>query len=174
MVGSTPALGFQRVADPTPGKNRVHIDGCWVPLNSAVMRHRDSFGPLCRIQKATSFTWVAPKRNYTLNLNSTGFKCSATFRPQYRLQFRITISCMKTINGKPISEEQIDAWVAEAEEGYDVEMLRKRGRKPRDEEAAQVVSIRLSPSEVLHLDQYAVSHGLSRSQAIRKALKDAI
>lgn len=27
MVGSTPALGFQRVADPTPGKNRVHIDG---------------------------------------------------------------------------------------------------------------------------------------------------
>ena len=27
MVASTPALGFQRVADPTPGKNRVHIDG---------------------------------------------------------------------------------------------------------------------------------------------------
>ena len=27
MVGSTPALGFQRVADPPPGKNRVHIDG---------------------------------------------------------------------------------------------------------------------------------------------------
>ena len=81
---------------------------------------------------------------------------------------------MKTINGKPISEEQIDAWVAEAEEGYDVEMLRKRGRKPRDEEAAQVVSIRLSPSEVFHLDQYAASHGLSRSQAIRKALKSTI
>ena len=78
---------------------------------------------------------------------------------------------MKTINGKPISEEQIDTWVAEAEEGYDVEMLRKRGRKPRDGEAAQVVSIRLSPSEVFHLDQYAATHGLSRSQAIRKALK---
>lgn len=26
MVDSTPALGFQRVADPTPGKNRMHID----------------------------------------------------------------------------------------------------------------------------------------------------
>lgn len=78
MVGSTPALGFQRVADPTPGKNRVHIDGSWVPLNSAVMRHRDSFGPLCRIQKATSFAWAAPKRNYTLNLNSTVCRCKVT------------------------------------------------------------------------------------------------
>lgn len=27
---------------------------------------------------------------------------------------------MKTINGQPASEEQIDAWVAEAENGYDV------------------------------------------------------
>ena len=26
MVDSTPSLGFQRVADPTPGKNRMHID----------------------------------------------------------------------------------------------------------------------------------------------------
>ena len=81
---------------------------------------------------------------------------------------------MKTINGKPISEDQIDAWVTEAEKGYDVEMLRKRGRKPRDVEAAQVVCIRLSPSEVSHLDEYAASHGLSRSEAIRKALKNAI
>ncbi|MCQ4607163.1 CopG family transcriptional regulator [Corynebacterium pseudogenitalium] len=81
---------------------------------------------------------------------------------------------MKTINGQPVSEAQIDRWVTEAEEGYDVERLRKRGRKPRDEEGAQVVSIRLSPSEVFHLDQYAASHGLSRSQAIRKDLKNAI
>lgn len=27
MVGSRPRLGFQQVAEPTPGKNRVHIDG---------------------------------------------------------------------------------------------------------------------------------------------------
>ena len=26
MVGTTPTLGFQRVDDPTPGKNRVHIE----------------------------------------------------------------------------------------------------------------------------------------------------
>lgn len=81
---------------------------------------------------------------------------------------------MKTMNGKSVSEEQIDAWVAEAEDGYDVEMLRTRGRKPRDEEAARVISIRLSPSELMNLDEYATSHGWSRSQAIREALRNAI
>jgi Glyoxalase-like domain len=27
MVGASPALGFQRVDDVTPGKNRIHFDG---------------------------------------------------------------------------------------------------------------------------------------------------
>ncbi len=27
IVGSTPALGFQLVDHPTPGKNRIHLDG---------------------------------------------------------------------------------------------------------------------------------------------------
>ncbi|SER65475.1 hypothetical protein SAMN05443377_10517 [Propionibacterium cyclohexanicum] len=26
MIGSTPVLGFQKVDDPTPGKNRMHLD----------------------------------------------------------------------------------------------------------------------------------------------------
>ena len=81
---------------------------------------------------------------------------------------------MKTINGKPVSEEQIDAWVTEAEKGYDVETLRRRGRKPRNEDAAKVISIRLSPSEISDLDKYAAANGWSRSQAIREALKNAI
>ena len=81
---------------------------------------------------------------------------------------------MKTINGQPISEKQLDAWVAEAEAGYDVEVLRSRGRPPRAEDTAKVVSIRLSPSEISNLDGYAAAHGWSRSQAIREALKNAI
>ncbi|TRX31718.1 ribbon-helix-helix protein, CopG family [Corynebacterium guaraldiae] len=81
---------------------------------------------------------------------------------------------MKTINGKPVSEEQIDAWVTEAEQGYDVETLRRRGRKPRNEDAAKVISIRLSSSEISDLDKYAAANGWSRSQAIREALKNAI
>lgn len=81
---------------------------------------------------------------------------------------------MKTINGQPVREEQIDAWVAEAEKGYDVETLRRRGRKPRNEDAAKVISIRLSPSEISNLDKYAAANGWSRSQAIREVLKNAI
>ena len=81
---------------------------------------------------------------------------------------------MKTINGKLVSEEQIDAWVTEAEKGYDVEILRRRGRKPRNEDTAKVISIRLSPGEISDLDKFAAENGWSRSQAIREALKNAI
>lgn len=81
---------------------------------------------------------------------------------------------MKTINGQPISEEQVDEWVMEAEKGYDVETLRTRGRKPRDNQAAKIISIRLSPNEIADLDKYAATHGWSRSQAIREALRKAI
>ena len=80
---------------------------------------------------------------------------------------------MKTIYGQPISEEQIDEWVTEAEKGYDVETLRTRGRKPRDNKVAKIVSIRLSPNEIADLDKYAATHGWSRSQAIREALRKA-
>lgn len=41
---------------------------------------------------------------------------------------------MKTINGQPVSESQIDEWVTEAESGYDVATLRRRGRKPRNKD----------------------------------------
>lgn len=40
---------------------------------------------------------------------------------------------MKTINRKPVREEQIEAWEA-AEAGYDMEVLRECGRRPRNEE----------------------------------------
>ena len=32
----------------------------------------------------------------------------------------------QTVHGEAVSEDQIDAWVAEAEAGYDFEMLRKK------------------------------------------------
>ncbi|WP_219930437.1 ribbon-helix-helix domain-containing protein [Pseudoglutamicibacter cumminsii] len=55
-----------------------------------------------------------------------------------------------------------------------METLRRRGRKPRHENAAKVISIRLSPSEISDLDKYAAAHGWSRSQAIREALRNAV
>ena len=41
--------------------------------------------------------------------------------------FRITVTTVKTIQGKAISEDQVDAWVTEAENGYEIEFLLSRG-----------------------------------------------
>lgn len=71
----------------------------------------------------------------------------APFGPNHSHQFRTTVTNMTTISGQPVSEEQIDAWVTEAENGYDVDALRRRGRKPRDADAAAVISIRHSPGK---------------------------
>ncbi|CAL8896038.1 hypothetical protein [Kocuria varians] len=49
-----------------------------------------------------------------------------------------------------VSEEMIEAWVAEAEAGYDVEERKRRGRgRPgRGAEPMQVVAVRLTAEEL--------------------------
>ena len=42
--------------------------------------------------------------------------------------YTIGMSKREMIKGVPVTEEQISEWVAEAEAGYDVEALKKRGR----------------------------------------------
>lgn len=81
----------------------------------------------------------------------------------------------ETINGVPVTEEQIDGWVAEAEAGYDVEALKQRGRgRPgRGSEPSQVVALRLTVQEIADLDARAVREGKSRSEVIREALASA-
>ena len=71
-----------------------------------------------------------------------------------------------------ISEEQIQAWVAEAEAGYDVAELKRRGRgRPgRGAEPMQVVAVRLSMDEIAALDTIAARNHMSRSEALRQAL----
>lgn len=66
----------------------------------------------------------------------------------------------------------IDGWVAEAEAGYDVEQLRKRGRgRPgRGAEPMQVVAVRLTADEIAAVDAAAEKAHVSRSEAIRRAL----
>jgi len=78
----------------------------------------------------------------------------------------------ETINGVPVSDEQIEAWADEAERGYDVEVLKKRGRgRPgRGAEASQVVAVRLTPDELAIVDARAEREGKSRSEVIREAL----
>lgn len=78
----------------------------------------------------------------------------------------------ETINGVPITEEQIAAWAAEAEAGYDVAALKKRGRgRPgRGTEPSQVVALRLTLEEITVIDERAEREGKSRSEVIREAL----
>lgn len=70
------------------------------------------------------------------------------------------------------SEEQIQQWADEAEAGYDVEELKRRGRgRPgRGAEPMQVVAVRLTAEELHALDAAAAKSDMSRSEAIRAAL----
>jgi len=78
----------------------------------------------------------------------------------------------ETINGQPVTEEQIAAWASEAEAGYDVAALKKRGRgRPgRGAEPSQVVALRLTLDEIAALDARAAREGKTRSEIIREAL----
>jgi hypothetical protein len=78
-----------------------------------------------------------------------------------------------TIRGEEVTERQIGEWVAEAEAGFDVELLKKRGRPARSREASQVVALRLTAEELAALDLRAQREGKSRSEIIRDALSES-
>ena len=71
-----------------------------------------------------------------------------------------------------VSEEQIQQWAGEAEAGYDVEAMKRRGRgRPgRGAEPMQVVAVRLTAEELAAVDAIAERDHISRSEAIRRAL----
>lgn len=71
-----------------------------------------------------------------------------------------------------ITQDMIEAWADEAEAGYNVEQLLKRGRgRPgRGAEPTQVVAVRLTVEELKALDAAAAREDVSRSDVIRKAL----
>ena len=78
----------------------------------------------------------------------------------------------KLINGQPVTDEHIAAWADEAEVGYDVAALKKRGRgRPgRGAEPSQVIALRLTLDEIAELDARAEREGKTRSEVIREAL----
>lgn len=85
------------------------------------------------------------------------------------------MSNRETINGTPVTEEQIEAWANEAEGGFDTAAMKKRGRgRPgRGGEPSQVIALRLTADEVAALDARANQEGKSRSEVIREALASA-
>jgi len=82
----------------------------------------------------------------------------------------------ETVGGEPVADEQIVAWAAEAESGYDVDALKKRGRgRPgRGAVASQVVALRLTEEELADIDARAARDGKTRSDVIREALHNAV
>lgn len=78
---------------------------------------------------------------------------------------------MEEINGVPVRQEAIEEWAEEAERGYDVERLRKRGRKPVGNGPGQVVPVRIDEELLAALVERAESDHVSRSELIRAAIR---
>lgn len=78
---------------------------------------------------------------------------------------------VETVNGKPVSEGQIQAWAGEAEQGYDPQVLRQRGRKPVGDGPGRVIPVRLDDTILSALDSRAEHDHTSRSEAIRAAIR---
>ena len=79
----------------------------------------------------------------------------------------------RIIQGREVSDEQVQAWADEAEAGYDVVELQKRwGRPPRAEGPSRVIATRFSEEELAKLIARAEREGLDRSSALRAAVHE--
>jgi len=80
------------------------------------------------------------------------------------------------INGMPVTDEQIQDSATEAENGYDVTELKRRGRgRPgRGAQPSQVVAVRLTNDELTQIDAHAAAARTTRSEVIRDAVMSSI
>ncbi len=80
----------------------------------------------------------------------------------------------ETIRDMPVTEEMIEKAVKRAEEGYDVEVLKRRGRPkldPTAEGESAVIPVRMDDELLGALTAKAEHDGLTRSEAIRQAIR---
>ncbi len=75
------------------------------------------------------------------------------------------------MQGRPVTEEQIQAWAAEAERGYSVEQLRKRGRRSVGDGTGEVVAVQMDETLLAKLAARAEREHVTRSEAMRAAVK---
>ena len=79
----------------------------------------------------------------------------------------------RMIQGREVSDAQVQAWADEAEAGYHEEDIYNIwGRPPRAESASRVVPTRFSDEELAELMARAEREGLDRSAAIRAAVHE--
>ncbi|MFL6162701.1 MAG: ribbon-helix-helix domain-containing protein [Jatrophihabitantaceae bacterium] len=77
----------------------------------------------------------------------------------------------ETIDDKPVSEEEIRKWTDDAEKGFDVEELRRRGRPRLGNGPSAVIPVRMDDDLLEALNDKAKHDGISRSEAIRVAVR---
>lgn len=80
----------------------------------------------------------------------------------------------ETISGVPVTDQQIAEWADEAERGYPVENLRKRGRKTVGDGPGAVVPVRMDATLLAAVTELAEARKISRSEAIREAVRRAV
>lgn len=81
----------------------------------------------------------------------------------------------RLLHGKPVTDEQIQAWADEAEAGYDLSKLPKprRGRPSLGDGPGVVVPVRLDAATLAALTARAEAEGIAtRSDAIRAAVRE--
>ena len=80
-----------------------------------------------------------------------------------------------TKSGRPITDQDVEALAAEAEAGYDADVLiarrNKRGRPALGNAPASVESVRLDPELRRQLLERAEADGTTTSELIREALR---
>lgn len=77
----------------------------------------------------------------------------------------------ETVGGAPITEQQIQEWADEAEAGYEVTALRRRGRPALGAGVSTVVPVRLDAELLDALTARARRENVTRSEAIRAAVR---
>ena len=77
----------------------------------------------------------------------------------------------ETIGDKPVTDEQIHKWAHDAEKGFDVEGLRRRGRPRLGDGPSTVIPVRMEDDLLEALNDKAEHDGISRSEAIREAVR---
>jgi hypothetical protein len=75
------------------------------------------------------------------------------------------------VDGVPVSDEVIEAWSKEAEQGYPVGQLRRRGRRPIGDGPGEVIPVRMDATLLNALAARAEREHVSRSEAIRAAVR---
>lgn len=80
----------------------------------------------------------------------------------------------RQMHGKPVTDEQIQAWADEAEAGYDLENLPapRPGRPPVGDGPGTVIPVRFDAATIEALNTRAEAEGITnRSEAIRAAVR---